>query len=195
MKLNDDFVIQLLMKYSKIMVLKLFVSSQDENGQFKKLYEESIKKHNLSIINNNFHDAGFDLFSPKHTLCNTKQIKLDLNIKLSAEIITDTWKKHNTGYYLYPRSSIVKTPLRLANNVGIIDSGYRNNIMAVFDNSDLEYNIEKYTRLLQICGPNLCPIYVVLVDDENELGEKTIRGEGGFGSTGFGIENFNSNEH
>ena len=36
----------------------------------------------------------------------------------------------NIGYYLYPRSSISKTPLILANSVGIIDSGYRGNIKA-----------------------------------------------------------------
>ena len=35
---------------------------------------------------------------------------------------------------MYPRSSIYKTPLRLANNTGIIDSGYRGNLMGAFDN-------------------------------------------------------------
>jgi len=33
---------------------------------------------------------------------------------------------------------------------------------------------------MQICAPNLMPIYVSIVTD---LGEKTSRGEGGFGST------------
>jgi dUTP pyrophosphatase len=34
---------------------------------------------------------------------------------------------------IYPRSSINKTSLRLCNDVGIIDSGYRNEIKLVFD--------------------------------------------------------------
>ena len=50
--------------------------------------------------------------------------------------------EHYVGYYLYSRSSTgSKTPLRLSNSVGIIDSGYRGNIKACFDNinnSDFE---------------------------------------------------------
>ena len=33
-----------------------------------------------------------------------------------------------------PRSSISKTPLRLANSIGLIDGGYRGEIMAPCDN-------------------------------------------------------------
>lgn len=39
---------------------------------------------------------------------------------------TKLWKP--TGYYLYPRSSISKTPLMIANKTCIIDPGYRDNI-------------------------------------------------------------------
>ena len=45
------------------------------------------------------------------------------------------------GYYLYPRSSIVKTGLRLANSVGIIDAGYRGEIIAVVDNIDKNFTM------------------------------------------------------
>ena len=90
------------------------------------------------------------------------------------------------GYYLYPRSSTgTKTPLRLANSVGIIDSGYRGHIIAVFDNwKEENYCIEPYQRMVQLCPPNLTyPVYVQMVDSEEELGF-TRRGAGGFGSTG-----------
>ena len=90
------------------------------------------------------------------------------------------------GYYLYPRSSTgTKTPLRLANSVGIIDSGYRGHIIAVFDNwKEENYCIEPYQRMVQLCPPNLTyPIYVKIVESEEELG-LTRRGAGGFGSTG-----------
>jgi dUTP pyrophosphatase len=88
------------------------------------------------------------------------------------------------GYFLYPRSSTgTKTPLRLANSIGIIDSGYRGNYIAAFDNVRIEsFQIEQAQRLVQICSPNLTyPLRVELVE---ELDMDTVRGEGGFGSTG-----------
>ena len=90
------------------------------------------------------------------------------------------------GFYLYPRSSTgSKTPLRLANSVGVIDSGYRGNCIAVFDNNtDDSYNITRGDRLVQICAGNLLhPIYPIIVDTPEELGSSS-RGSGGFGSTG-----------
>lgn len=95
-----------------------------------------------------------------------------------------------TGYYLYPRSSIIKTPLRLANSVGIIDAGYRGEIIAVVDNIDRNKDImtvirnyaKKTERLFQICAPDLSSFKVELIENEEILG-KTERGEGGFGST------------
>ena len=108
---------------------------------------------------------------------------------------TDTQKVYNTGFYMYPRSSLSKTQLRLANSVGIIDSGYRGHIMGMFDvvnvceneeneDRDADYFVEKFDRLVQICAPSLVPIFVEIVETLEELGEKTERGEGGFGSTG-----------
>ena len=45
---------------------------------------------------------------------------------------------------------------------------------------------EKYSRVLQICSPNLDPVFVQLVDSIEALSSPTERGEGGFGSTGTG---------
>jgi dUTPase len=54
----------------------------------------------------------------------------------------------------------------------------------MFDNRSNEtYTLEKHTRFLQICSPNLNPIIVSIVDNVAELGT-TERGQGGFGSTG-----------
>ena len=88
------------------------------------------------------------------------------------------------GYFLYPRSSTgTKTPLRLANSIGIIDAGYRGNYIAAFDNIRPQaFTVEKGQRLVQICPPNLTyPLRVELV---NDLDMQTERGAGGFGSTG-----------
>ena len=51
-------------------------------------------------------------------------------------------------------------------------------------NSARTYTIQAFDRLLQICAPDLGPIYVILVNNENELGTNTERGAGGFGSSG-----------
>lgn len=113
-------------------------------------------------------------------------------------IITNTIMNPPCGFYLYPRSSISKTRMRLANSVGIIDSGYRGDIIAavdsigVFGSRDIWYiwkdtlsPIKKYDRYFQICSPNLSPFIVHIVETEEELGEQTARGAGGFGSTGL----------
>ena len=84
------------------------------------------------------------------------------------------------GYYLYPRSSITKTPLRLANSVGIIDPDYRGEIIAVVDNlSDEHIVLEREKSLFQLCLANLQPFESLFVLNLDE----TQRGDGGFGST------------
>tara|TARA_Y100000992_G_C21147031_1_gene434303 strand:- start:556 stop:795 length:240 start_codon:yes stop_codon:yes gene_type:complete len=79
--------------------------------------------------------------------------------------------------------------VRLANNVGIIDSGYRGNIGAYFDvrlnqTENRKNVLTKYQRVVQICSNDLLPFKVILVKNINSLGS-TNRGEGGFGSTGL----------
>ena len=72
-----------------------------------------------------------------------------------------------------------------ANNVGIIDAGYRGHLMGMFDVIyENETIINKFDRHLQICAPGLIPIIVEMVNSKEDLGEKTARGDGGFGSTG-----------
>jgi len=94
-------------------------------------------------------------------------------------------------FYTYMRSSMSKTPLRLANNQGIIDAGYRGPLIGMFDciynnslSQGMDYYMDAYSRVLQICAPGLVPIYVEIVDNIEDLGPSTFRGEGGFGSTG-----------
>ena len=70
----------------------------------------------------------------------------------------------------------------LVNSVGIIDSGYRGNLMASFYNTkDTEVIIKKGDRIVQICMPSLEKNYTIEV--QNAL-DSTARGEGGLGSTG-----------
>ena len=85
------------------------------------------------------------------------------------------------AYYLFPRSSISKTPLRMSNSIGLIDGGYRGEIMASCDNiKDFNFKIEKGQRLFQLVAVDSSPISYKVVDELSE----TTRGQGGFGSTG-----------
>jgi dUTPase len=101
------------------------------------------------------------------------------------------------GFYLYPRSSISKTRMRLANSVGIIDAGYRGDLIAavdtigLFGSSDIWHiwketlsPIKKYDRYFQVCAPDLSPFLVHIVETEGDLSPPTERGHGGFGSSG-----------
>jgi dUTPase len=206
--------------YDRFMYLKLYVVNDEE---LKEKYTEHINNHLAKLFNKiSYADAGFDILSPKpndnfeyeryggipcygiNWSDKNPVNKIDFRIKCSAEIFIlnrfhdriesgRRFINHQTGYYMYPRSSLSKTNLRLANNTGIIDAGYRGNLIGMFDvvnathreNSLCDYLIEPYTRLLQICSPSLVPIYVELIDEEINLGERTVRGEGGFGSTGI----------
>ena len=125
-------------------------------------------------------DSGLDLFCPETITINPGET-VKINLQINCEALHDTIENTNVSYYLYPRSSIIKTPLRLANSVGIIDAGYRGDIIACVDNIKSEpYTVNKGDRLFQICSGNLEPIQFQLV---NEL-SNTQRGSGGFGSTG-----------
>jgi dUTP pyrophosphatase len=181
-----DLQYDLLHKYNNYMYLKIFVDSTD--NELKQKYEEHIYQHHLKLHKNiNHFDAGFDLLCPEIKSFTSSNVnKLDYQIICSAEIVGYNYIDYNTGFYMYPRSSISKSSLRLANNVGIIDAGYRGHLIGMFDLIyKNESTINKFDRHLQICAPNLMPIIVELVNTIDDLGEKTIRGEGGFGSTGL----------
>ena len=124
-------------------------------------------------------DSGLDLFFTESVTISAHETKL-INLHIKCEAFDETNNHVSHSYYLYPRSSISKTPLRMANSVGIIDAGYRGNIMVAVDNiSDGSYTIGLGDRLFQICSPTLQPITFELVNVLSETG----RGMGGFGST------------
>ena len=145
--------------------------------------DNTLYYHNYSQFHEG--DAGVDLYTLENINVPPKeQVKIKFGI--ACECICKTLfpfgeYKQNVGYFLAPRSSISKTPLRMSNSIGIIDAGYRGEIMAVCDNiSEEEYIIEKGTRLFQLLNTDLVPFNEVnLVEELSE----TSRGDGGFGST------------
>ena len=174
--------------HRQIMVLNMYVDS--DNYVLKTMYLNAANKHNLSLIQDpHFFNAGFDLFLPEdQTFTSGCANKSSADVKCSAKIFhinENDLSSYYTGYYMYPRSSLSKTPLRLANSVGIIDAGYRGPLIGMFDClTNVEYKVDEFTRLLQVCAPNLMPIFVRVVYSVEDLSSETRRGEGGFGSTG-----------
>jgi len=192
---HNPFLQKLLLQYSKIMYLKIFIDSEDP--ELHLIYDNYIKTHYDKLFTQEHIDAGFDIFVPETlSFSNDTVNKLDTKISCSAfiyqlskkekyEEIENNFDIFSTGFYVYARSSISKTPLRLANNVGIIDSGYRGHLIGMFDLLyKNEFTLDKFNRYLQICAPELIPIYVQKVYTKEDLGNNTLRGDGGLGSTG-----------
>ena len=141
------------------------------NIKIKKLSEQAVipvRAHNT--------DAGYDLTATRITteLNECGQLVIVYHTDLAVEI--------PEGYagFLFPRSSVSKKSLRLSNCVGVIDAGYRGEIMAKF-NSTTDVVPAVYKE-----GEKIAQLVIIKVEsitfEEAEL-EDTERGEGGFGST------------
>ena len=175
------------------LLLKIFIPL--DQTTLREFYRIRIQEHN-SNINNPYADSGFDLGLPRDYIldktCGNK-VQLDVHASMwQIDTYTNDDNERNDddiphAYYLYPRSSISKTPMRLSNSVGIIDKGYRGPLTAMVD--IIDSNIQNYTvyameRYFQICHPSLNFFKVIMVDSKADLGI-TERNEGGFGSTGL----------
>ncbi len=173
-------------------VLKLRIVSDDP--ELRDLYKAAVAKmETKECLENPHKDSGFDIYTPKgQERINPGETRL-VNLEIQcAAYRRDGWNETfvPSAFYMYPRSSIYKTPLRLANNTGIIDSGYRGNLMGAFDNiyrpgsayqeSTWSQELNMYGRMLQICMPDLSPFKVEIVETLDD----TSRGSGGLGSTG-----------
>lgn len=83
---------------------------------------------------------------------------------------------------IYARSGIAsKRGLAPANKVGVVDADYRGEIMvALHNHSDKPQSIARDERIAQLV---IAPFLSVEFDEVEELSD-TVRGAGGFGSTG-----------
>jgi len=102
---------------------------------------------------------------------------------------TDKFVEYGTGLafevpvdhvmLIFPRSSISNTHLQMANSVGVLDSGYRGELKLRFrKQGSSDYMVGD--RVGQII---VIPFPVVEFEEVKEL-NSSLRGEGGFGSTG-----------
>ncbi len=123
--------------------------------------------------------AAFDFYACKNTV-----IPAFMQAKVPLGIACEIPK----GYVMLimPRSSTgAKTPLRMCNSVGVIDSDYRGEICALYENDGhnntyLDYEINTGERIAQ---GFVLPVEQVEFNVVDKL-STTSRGEGGFGSTG-----------
>lgn len=132
-------------------------------------------------------DSGFDILCPAMNLPFDKCL-FGLEMKLGIKCAALTEKYEPAPYLLLARSSTSLTPLRMSNQVGLADMGYRGELIARVDSmaGGVSYDIEEGRRLFQIVQNNWMPWKnIVIVDREEELPPAPDnRGEGGFGSTG-----------
>ena len=119
-------------------------------------------------------DAGMDLTA----------VKIEKDAYGNAVIYTGLAVEIPEGYVglVFPRSSISKYDMHLRNSVGVIDSGYRGEIMLKFsflEDGNLYQMGDKIAQLI------ILPYPQITFEEVEELSE-TERGEGGFGSTTVG---------
>lgn len=126
-------------------------------------------------------DAGFDLTVTRITteLNECGQLILVYHTDIAIEL--------PEGYFaiVVPRSSIAKKSLLLTNSAGIIDPGYRGEIMGKFrSTTDVVPAVykegERFAQLI------ILPLPSIEVEEVDSLNE-TERGEGGYGSTGNNV--------
>lgn len=202
--------------------LCVYLSKNQDDAEWVARYKQKVEEHNRKVLEaataDTTADSGFDLFMPT----DGEEYGYGVDNLISRQFITNPGITSSSGvdgarglnlgvrccmrapaparacgFYLYPRSSISKTRMRLANSVGIIDAGYRGDLIAAVDtigffgSTDIWHvwketlsPIKKYDRYFQVCAPDLSPFLVHIVETEQDLSPPTSRGSGGFGSTG-----------
>lgn len=122
------------------------------------------------------YSAGADLYSAMDEVTidphTTKLIKTGLALELPVGF----------AGLIYARSGLAtKRGLAPANKVGVIDCDYRGEVMvALHNHTDIPQSVAQGERIAQLV---ITPYVVAEFEEAEELSE-TVRGEGGFGSTG-----------
>lgn len=150
--------------------------------RMRKLYKQHlVEKHR-------FTDSGFDLLMPEQAIeFNDNCLGQTIHTGIMVAALTEGGMPAPS--LLLPRSSITGTCLRLSNSIGLIDMGYRGEVLAKCDCVDPDcksYHIEEGKRIFQLVQHNFMPWKEIrIIDSLHELpNPPDNRGAGGFGSTG-----------
>jgi dUTP pyrophosphatase len=147
------------------------------------------------VRNRRITDSGVDLIFRDTTLNfvndRVPNLPSHVGMELKTGVVAAALDKQGNPapYLLLARSSTSLTPLRMSNQIGLADAGYRGELIARVDCLDHTigtYNISEGRRLFQIVQHNWLPYdQVILVDSPEDLpAPPDNRGGGGFGSTG-----------
>ena len=141
--------------------------------KFKKLVERAVTP---TYAKNG--DAGLDITAVGHRI-DTEHNFIEYHTGLAIEV-----PPGHVGL-LFPRSSVSKTDLVLANCVGVLDSGYRGEITFRYKFKPDSYfaSLKRYKDGDRIGQLIIIPYLNIEMQEVEEL-SKTERGDGGYGSTG-----------
>ena len=151
-----------------------------ENFEMEKTMEIKVKKLNdLAVLPHYGSDfaAGADLYAAEKEAVTilpgeTKLVHTGLAMEIPA----------GYGGFIYARSGLAsKRGLAPANKVGVVDADYRGEIMvALYNQSTVPQTVEAGERIAQLV---IAPFLKAEYTFADALSD-TVRGEGGFGSTG-----------
>jgi len=138
---------------------------------FKKLVPEAVKPKFGKPG-----DAGADLVATSVDFSRDSNSQIVYGTGLAVEI------PEGMVGLVFPRSSVRNYDLTMANSVGVIDSGYRGEIMVTF-NKIYGYTSRSYEKGDRIAQLVIMPVPLIQYKEVDELSE-TQRGTDGHGSTG-----------
>jgi dUTPase len=170
------------MQLNMVSGLRLFI--EPLNQEFFQLYHRAADAWNQTPPDQR--NSGFDLH------CDAGYIEYhnaggSVLVGMGCRALAVDTAGRPRAFWLAPRSSICKTKWRLANSMGLIDATYRGVIRGAFssiDASDRQFGPDNHqNRYVQLAAADLMPWSEVIVVDQLP-GHETIRGLGGFGSTG-----------
>jgi dUTP pyrophosphatase len=121
-------------------------------------------------------DAGLDLYACSEKPFGQNMVEYDTGVAVAIP--------HGYVGLVFPRSSITGTCLRLANCVGVIDSGYRDTIRLRFDFASHNHDSDRSYNVGERIGQLVIVPCMLLEPQQVEKLPETARGTGGFGSTG-----------
>lgn len=122
-------------------------------------------------------DAGADIYAPEDITIPAGSTGMLVKTGLKMAMVNSNW-----ALMIYPRSGLsMKTGLRISNNVGVVDSMYRDEIGILFDNISCEdYTIHAGDRIAQFILTPAHRFRARQIEDVATIGDNR---NGGFGST------------
>jgi dUTP pyrophosphatase len=121
-------------------------------------------------------DAGLDLFSVEEKIIKPGEFAL-----IATGICLEL--PPGTEAQVRPRSGLaLKHGVTVLNSPGTIDEGYRGEVKVMLINhGKKEFKVEKHMRIAQMVVAPVTRMNVIEVEEISD----SVRGEGGFGSTGW----------